>query len=171
MDCDNIAVPMFKIISLLMLLLVTPLMAAEFKSDKQCVVGSKVADRENRAGKVVSVDSSKCRVLLDGSGQTTTYLFWMLHAAGDSAETNDKLVIGKYNCYVGSQGTGGMRITGPATYESDGKAGAYRVEASRKIVFESGPFSTFHAKLLPGPRIGLNMNGSTFYNMTCDPAK
>lgn len=162
---------MLKIISLLMLFLFTPVMAAEFKSDKECIVGLKVADRENLTGKVVSVDGAKCRVRLDGSGQTTAYLFWMLHAAAGSAETNDKLVIGKYNCYVGSQGTGGMRITGPATYESDGKAGAYRVEPSQKIVFESGPFSTFNAKLLPGPRIGLNLNGGTFYNMTCDPAK
>ena len=154
-----------------LLLLSTPLIAAEFKSDKECVIGSKVADRENLTGKVVSVDSSKCRVLLDGSGKTTTYLFWMLHAAGGSAKTNDKLVIGKYNCYVGSQGAGDMRITGPTSYEREGKAGRYRVEPSKKIVFESGPFSTFHAMLLAGPRIGLNMNGGTFYNMTCDPAR
>ncbi len=157
--------------SVLLVCLFAPLMGAEFKSDKECVVGIRVADRENLTGKVVSVDSSKCRVLLDGSGKTTTYLFWMLHAAGGSAETNDKLVIGKYNCYVGSQGAGEMRITGPASYESEGKAGRYHVEPSRKIVFESGPFSTYNAKLLPGPRIGLNLSGGTFYNMTCDPAK
>jgi hypothetical protein len=162
---------MFKIISLLMLFPFTSLMAAEFKSDKECIVGLKVADRQNLTGTVVSVEGGSCRVRLDGSGQTTAYLFWMLHAAGSSAETNDKLVIGKYNCYVGSQATGGMQITGPATYESDGKRGKYHVEASRKIVFESGPFAAFNAKLLPGPRIGMNMSGGTFYNMTCDPAK
>jgi hypothetical protein len=161
---------MFKI-SFLLFFLFTPLIAAEFKSDKECVVGLKVADRENLTGKVVSVESAKCRVLLDGSGKTTTYLFWMLHAAGGSAETNDKLVIGKYNCYVGSQGAGEMRMTGASSYESEGKAGRYHVEPSRKIVFESGPFSTYNAKLLPGPRIGMNLNGGTFYNMTCDPAK
>ena len=158
-------------VSLSLLVLIAPMMAAEFKSEKECVVGSRVADRENHAGKVVSVESAKCRVLLDSSGQTTTYLFWMLHAAGASAETNDNLVMGKYNCWVGSQATGGLRITGPSSYESDGKAGKYRVEPSRKIVFESGPFSTFTAKLLPGPKIGLNMTGGSFYNMTCDPAK
>ena len=157
--------------SCLLLFLLTPLIAAEFKSDKECVVGMKVADRQNLTGKVVSAGDSMCRVLLDGSGKTTAYLFWMLHAAGGSAETNDKLVIGKYDCWVGSQITGGMRITGPATYETDGKTGKYHIEASRKIVFESGPFSTYYAKLLPGPRIGLNLNGGTFYNMTCDPAK
>ena len=47
---------MFKVISLLMLFLITPLMAAEFKSDKECIVGSKVADRQNLIGTVVSVD-------------------------------------------------------------------------------------------------------------------
>jgi hypothetical protein len=161
---------MFKI-SLSLFCLFTPLIAAEFKSVKECVVGMKVADRENLTGKVVSVESAKCRVLLDGSGETTTYLFWMLHAAGGSAETNDKLVIGKYNCWVGSQATGGMRITGPASYDASGQAGRYHVEPSRKIVFETGPFSTYTAKLLPGPKIGMNLDGGTFYNMTCDPAK
>ncbi|SRR5260370_32413133 len=161
---------MFKI-SAVLLFLFTPLIAAEFKSDKECVVGSRVADRESLTGKVVSLNSEKCRVLLDGSGKTTTYLFWMLHAAGGGAEMNDMLVIGKYNCYFGSQPSGEMRIAGPASYESEGKAGRYRVEPSRKIVFESGPFSTFNAKLLPGPRIGSNLDGGTYYNMTCDPAK
>ena len=140
-----------------LLVLFTPLIAAEFKSEKECVVGSKVADRQNQTGKVIAVEPSTCRVRLDGSGKTIPYLFWMLHAAGDSVETNDKLVIGKYDCWVGSQAAGEMRITGPSTYESDGKKGTFRVEPSRKIVFESGPFSTFNAKLLAGPRIGMNM--------------
>lgn len=158
-------------IGIWLVLIFTPLGAAEFKSEKECAIGLKVADRENLTGKVVSVDSGKCRVLLDGSGKTTAYLFWMLHAAGGSVETSDKLAAGKYNCYVGSQPSGEMRITGPTTYESEGKAGKFRVEPSRKIVFESGPFSAFNAKLLAGPRIGLNLNGGAFYNMTCDPAK
>ena len=158
-------------ILLLSLVLFLPLAAAEFKSDKECVTGMKVADRQNLTGKVVSVDSSTCRVLLDGTGKTAPYLFWMLHAAGGTAETNDKLVIGRYDCWVGSQGAGEMRITGPSTYESDGKAGKYHVEPSNKIVFESGPFSTYNAKLLAGPKIGLNLSGGTYYNMTCDPAK
>jgi hypothetical protein len=145
--------------------------AAEFKSDKECVIGSKVANRENRTGTVIAVDGGTCRVRLDGDGKTIPYLFWMLHAAGGSKETNDKLVVGRYDCYVGSQGTGDMRITSASTYESGGKKGKYHVEASNKIVFESGPFSSFNAKLLAGPRIGMNMNGGTFYNMTCDPGK
>jgi hypothetical protein len=152
-------------------LLFTSLIAAEFKSEKECVVGAKVADRQNQTGKIIAVESSTCRVRLDGSGKTIPYLFWMLHSAGASVETDDKLVVGKYDCWVGSQAAGGMRITSPSTYESDGKKGTFHVEPSRKIVFESGPFSTFNAKLLAGPRIGMNMNGGTFYNMTCDPAK
>src|ERR1051326_5024017 len=152
-------------------LLFTSLIAAEFKSEKECVVGAKVADRQNQTGKIIAVESSTCRVRLDGSGKTIPYLFWMLHSAGASVETDDKLVVGKYDCWVGSQAAGGKRITSPSTYESDGKKGTFHVEPSRKIVFESGPFSTFNAKLLAGPRIGMNMNGGTFYNMTCDPAK
>ena len=149
----------------------TLLGAAEFKSDKECVLGLKVADRENLTGKVLSVDSSKCYVQMDATGKKTVYLFWMLHAAGASAETDDKLILGKYECWVGSNMTGGMVITSPATYSRDGKPGKFHVESSRKIVFESGPFSSYNAKLLPGPRIGLNLSGGTFYNMTCDPVK
>ena len=40
---------------------------------------------------------------------------------------------------------------------------------SGKIVFESGPFDKFKAELLSGQRIGMNDNGSRFYNLTCDP--
>jgi len=72
---------------------------------------------------------------------------------------------------VGEQGAGQMRITGKSTYESEGKRGTYRVEASGKIVFESGPFATFNSKVLSGGRIGLNLSGGTFYNMTCEPPR
>lgn len=149
----------------------TLIRAAEFKSAKECVPGLRVADRENLTGKVLSVDSSKCFIQMDATGKKDTYIFWMLHAAGGSAETNDKLILGKYECWVGSNIAGGMEITGPATYSSEGKPGKFHVEASRKIVFESGPYSSYSAKLLPGPRIGLNLSGGTFYNMTCDPVK
>jgi hypothetical protein len=157
--------------SLLLLCLLTPLFAAEFKSDKECVVGMKVADRQNLTGKVVSAGDSMCRVQLDSTGKTTAWLFWMLHAAGGSVETNDKLVIGKYNCWVGGRMSAGMSITGPATYETGGKSGRYHIEPSRDIIFESGPYSTWHAHLLAGPKIGMNLNGGTFYNLTCDPAR
>ncbi len=149
----------------------TLLSAAEFKSPKECVLGLKVADREKLTGKVLSVDSSTCYVQMDGTGKKGVYLFWMLHAAGGSAATDDKLPIGRYECWVGSNMTGGMEITSPATYSSDGKPGKFHVEASRKIFFDSGPYSSYSAKLLPGPRIGMNLSGGTFYNMTCDPVK
>ena len=53
-------------------------------------------------------------------------------------------------------------ITEQAGYKVEGKAGKAWMD-SRKIVFESGPFSTCNAKLLPGPRIGMNLNGGTLY--------
>src|SRR5262245_4548475 len=97
---------------LFLLMLSAPLTAAEFKSAKECVVGMKVADRANLTGKVLAVeDGTMCRILMDGSGKKTAYLFWMLHPAGASVETNDKLVVGKYDCWVGSQGAGSMKIT------------------------------------------------------------
>jgi hypothetical protein len=153
------------------MLLAVPLAAAEFKSEKECTIGAKVADRQNRVGKIIALDGPECRVQLDATGEKIPYLFWMLHAAGGSALTNDKLVIGNYECWVGTQMAAGIRITGPTSYVFDGRSGKFHIEPSRQIVFESGSLRGFNAKLLPGPRIGINMNGGTFYNMACDPAK
>jgi hypothetical protein len=161
---------MFKLF-IFALCVIAPLEAAEFKSEKECTVGGKVADRQNRVGTIIKLDGPECRVRLDGSGEQIPYLFWMLHAAGGSAETNDKLVIGNYECWVRDQGAGGLRISGPATYVYDGKTGKFHIEPSRRIVFETGPLSSFYAKLLAGPRIGLNQDGGTFFPMACDPAK
>jgi hypothetical protein len=144
--------------------------AAEFKSAKDCTTGLKVADRKSLTGQILSVEGSTCHVRLD-SGETKTYLFWMLHPAGASAETDDQLTTGNYRCYAGSVIAGQLRITGPATYESNGKQGKYRIEPSRKIIFETGPYSEYTAKLLSGPKIGLNLNGGTFFGTTCSPAK
>jgi hypothetical protein len=160
-----------KLFLTLFLLALLPLAAAEFKSVQECVPGMAVQDRENLKGKIVGVESGRCNVKLDRDGKVTTYMFWMLRAAGASAETDDQLIVGPYLCYVGSQAAGSMRITALGSYESDGKSGKYRVEPSRKIVFESGPFSAYHAKLLAGPRIGMNLNGGTFYNLTCEPKR
>jgi hypothetical protein len=154
------------------LFIIAPLAAAEFKSDKECVVGSKVEDRENLTGTIVTVERGTCRVKLDQGGKVVPYQFWMLHAAGGSRETDDKLVVGKYDCWVGGSGAGTLTINSMTSYESEGKSGKFHVEATtRKIVFETGPFSRYHAKLLNGPKIGLNLNGGSFYNMTCDPQK
>jgi hypothetical protein len=155
----------------LVLMAIAPLAAAEFKSVKECVPGVAVQDRSNLRGKVVGVVNGLCRVKLDSEGKETSYLHWMLRAAGASAETDDQLKVGVYLCHVGEQAAGKLEITAPGSYVSDGKSGKYRVEPSRKIVFESGPFSEYHAKLLAGPKIGMNLNGSNFYGLTCDPAR
>ena len=154
----------------LALALSTALYAAEFKSAKDCVTGLKVADRKNLTGQILSSDASSCRVRLD-SGETKTYLFWMLHPTGASAETDDQLTTGNYRCYSSGALAGQLRITGSASYESNGKPGKYRIEPSRRIIFETGPYSEYTAKLLPGPKIGLNLNGGTFFGTTCDPAR
>jgi hypothetical protein len=115
--------------------------------------------------------------LQDDSGKEVGYLYSLLEAEGSAGgasaqkDSGDSLTIGTYNCYVGEQGAGQMRITGKSTYESEGKRGTYRLESSGKIVFESGPFSGFNSKLLSGRRIGLNLSGGTFYNMTCEPPR
>ncbi len=156
----------------LLLFLTVLLSGAEFKSEKECVIGMKVADRENKTGKIVEVERGLCRVQLDSGGKPVAYMFWMLHAAGDIAETSDKLVVGRYDCWIGgSQGAGEVKIISGTSYEHGGKPGKYHMEANNKIVFENGPLSAYHAKLLAGPKIGMNLNGGTFYNMVCDLMK
>lgn len=164
--------------ALLAVLLLTASAArsAEFKSEKECVVGSKVTDRKGREGTIASVDRTMCRVAFP-DGTSSSYLFWMLRKAGASAETDDVLVPGTYTCYtsVGSSihyAFVDVVIDGPTSYrDRNGKGGTYRVEPSRKIVFESGPLSAMTAKLLAGPKIGLNMSGGSFFNTVCSRPK
>jgi hypothetical protein len=147
--------------------------AADFKSPKDCAVGVRVQDHENKSGTIVKVDSSMCQVKF-ADGKTNWYLFWMLRAAGASTVTDDKLVPGTYNCYTSSgnqlQYTFiDIIIDRPGSYhDNKGNRGGYRWDPpTGKIVFESGPFSKATSKLLPGPAIGMNMNGGTFFSTTC----
>jgi len=151
-----------------------PALAGQFSSVNDCRVGKRVALNNGQHGKITRIDRpwSYCYVLLDDTGKEVSFLYSLLSDEGGAAKKDDgKLIVGKYMCWVGSEGTGDMRITGPSTYETDGKKGTYHVEASGKIVFESGPFASFHAKVLDSHRIGLNLSGGTFYNMTCDPPR
>lgn len=152
-----------------------PAYASRFNTFSDCVVGKRVLTSDNHKGKITRLDRpwSYCYVLQDDTGKEVSYLYSLLEAEAKSTEqeSNDKLVTGNYNCTIGGQGAGEMRVTGRSTYETAGKKGTYRLEPSGKIVFESGPFSTYNAKLLSGRRIGMNLNGSTFYNMTCDPVR
>ncbi|MBC5809377.1 MAG: hypothetical protein GIW95_00750 [Candidatus Eremiobacteraeota bacterium] len=137
-------------------------------------MGRHVSDASGKAGVVVGRGSSSniCKVKLDLNGEEHYYIFWMLHAAGGSAETNDKLVPGKYECFAGGHYTFmDMHVTGANSYESAGTHGTFRIEPSRKIVFLSGSLKPYHAHLLPGPTIGLNTNGSSFWSTTCELKK
>ena len=144
-----------------------------FKSADQCKVGTRVMDKENKSGTIVGIDRymSLCQVKLDG-GTENYYLFWMLRTAGTSAETNDKLVPGTYQCYASGNYTFmDVSITGTNSYSSAGASGRFHVTPSRDIIFENGPLSKDRAHLLEGPSIGLNTNGGTFYGTTCDLKK
>ena len=149
--------------------------AEAFKSSKECVPGKHVTDMQGKSGRVTGIDrnsSSMCDVVMDGTGKIGYYLFWMLHAAGGSAETNDKLVPGKYECFGNGRYTFiDMYITGPNAYASAGTHGTFTVEPSRKIVFHGGSLAKYHAKLLAGPSIGLNTDGGSFYATTCELKK
>jgi hypothetical protein len=141
-----------------------------FKSPDQCTAGTRVTDKSNKSGTVIGIEGhmNGCRVRLD-DGTETFYLFWMLHYAGTSSETNDKLVPGIYKCYAAGNYTFmDLSITSPNTYTSAGESGRYHVTPTRDIVFESGSLTKYRAHLLDGPSIGLNSNGDSFYGTTCD---
>ena len=141
-----------------------------FKSPDQCEPGTRVTNKDNKSGTVIALKQNMnlCQVRLD-DGTEIYSLFWMLHYAGTSAETNDKLVPGVYKCYAGGGYTFmDVSITGPGTYSSAGEAGRYHVTPARDIVFESGSLRKYRAHLLDGPSIGLNSNGDSFYGTTCD---
>jgi hypothetical protein len=144
--------------------------AEAFKSPNECVVGRHVADSAGKTSRVTSItDIGGCHVVMDATGKSDYYLFWMLHAAGGSAETNDKLVPGKYECIGNGRYTFiDMYITGPNTYSMSGTRGTFSVLPSRTIIFSGGVLAPYHAHLLRGPRIGLNTDGGTFYATTCE---
>ena len=151
-----------------------PLAHAEmFKSAAECVVGRRVADKDGNAGKVIGINrwqSVNCDVQMDKTGERRTFIFWMLHAEGESPETNDKLVNGTYPCYAGlpvQYTFMDIHITSPNTYDTSAGRGKFHVDPSRKIVFESGPLAKYTAKLDAGPTIKLNQDGGRFYGTTC----
>jgi len=147
--------------------------AAEFKSPKECTVGRRVATSQGDTGTITSLDKyndSMCDANMD-NGKDGYFLFWMLHDAGGSAETDDKLVAGKYACYSFSNGRNDYTftdvvITGPNSYRADGRSYRYRLDAkTRMITFENGPFGGKTAKLVSGPSIDFQTN------TTCDLQK
>ena len=163
--------------------------AAEFTKASDCVVGKRVVTRENQAGVIASVSGSGCRVKLDATGELDYNIFWMLRpegqraaAAKSPATTTPKgggtsapaggLATGLYKCYMlaGSQLNYAfidIRIEGPDSYkDKNGKAGKYRIGDGGKITF-TGPLASANAQVLPGERIGLNMNGGNFFNTSC----
>jgi len=96
-------------------------------------------------------------------------LYSLLKAEGGTANTSElKVAEGVYECVTGGATTLIMRITGPNTYSAESSAGKFHIEPQGKIVFETGPLNTFSSKLLSGGRIGLNLDGGTFYNVSCE---
>ena len=144
----------------------------DFRAPKECVVGRRVTDKSGKSGTVTHLEANggtMCKVMLDETKKETTYIFWMLHAEGGSGGTNDKLIPGVYECMGNGRYTFmDMRITGPNTYAVDKEKGKFRLEASGKIVFESGPFEKNFGKLLRGPTVGINTDGGSFYATTCE---
>jgi hypothetical protein len=138
--------------------------AAAFKSLKECTVGRRVATGSNETGVVTgtSYSASICHVRMDQRGDEQHFIFWMLHDAGGSKETDDQLVPGKYGCRSFSGGRLSydfmdVVITGPNTYSADGRTYRFHLNAnSRQIVFENGPFAGKPAKLADGPSINFS---------------
>ena len=168
----------------------TTAFAQEFKKASDCVVGKRVVNRDGQAGVIDLAEGTSCRVKLDATGKSDYNIFWMLRpevgtgkaASGAKAgkETGSGqatasagIPTGKYQCYM-LAGTMlnyafiDIHIEGPNRYrDKSGKTGTYSLADNQKIVF-SGSLASANAKLLPGGNIGLNMNGGSFYNTTCN---
>ena len=147
--------------------------AQEFKTSEECKPGMAVMSRQNVQGTVVAIDGPYCKVLWPDGKQTTAFA-WSLRPAGAGTNTTDRLVNGTYPCYSGSNFLFmEIRIDGPDAYQ-DGKGskGKYQLDPkTQEIRFLSGPYKEAKGKLLPGPRIGMNMTGGGFYSVTCSPKK
>ncbi len=147
--------------------------AGNFNSASECTVGARVVSNDGHRGRITRVDRSwsYCYMRQDDTGKEVGYLYSLLRPdEGAAKPASGKLAVGDYTCWVGSEASAaGLRITGAMTYESSGQKGSYHLEASGKIVFESGPFAQYHAMLLANGRIGMNLTGGSFYNLACDP--
>ena len=75
------------------------------------------------------------------------------------------------DCVVGAKVTNRQNKTGTVVSVSGGMCRIKPDAGTGKIVFESGPLAKANAKLLPGPKIGLNMTGGSFFNTTCSLKK
>jgi hypothetical protein len=149
--------------------------AQEFKSAADCAVGKRVVTREKLAGVIVKAEGSSSHVKLDSTGKSDYNIFWMLRpeaATGKSSQAAN-LPPGKYACYMLSGATLNymfvdIHIESSNRYkDGNGKSGTYKIGADDKISF-TGPLTSANGKLLSGSRIGLNMNGGSFYNTTCE---
>lgn len=151
----------------------SPAAAQEFKTSDECKPGMAVMNRQNLQGTVVAIDGSYCKTRWSDGTQSTSFA-WMLRPAGATSNTTDKLVTGVYPCYSGSNYLFmEVRIDGPEAYQ-DGKGskGKYQLDSNtQEIRFLSGPYKEVKAKLLAGPRIGMNMTGGSYYSVTCSPKK
>ena len=142
---------------------------------KDCVVGKRVTTNTGQKGVITRLDTpwSYCWVRFDDTGKEQEFLYSLLNAEGGLDAKDRQLATGVYECVT--TGTGGstilagtLRITGPGTYSMSNSSGKFHVEASGKIVFESGPLKPYFSKLLSGGRVGLNGNGDTFYATACE---
>jgi len=138
---------------------------------KDCVVGRRVSTKDGRMGTITRLDPtwSYCNVRFD-DGKESSMLFSLLNnAESGSQSVIPKLEAGFYEC-VAARATpvGSMRITGPDSYTFGSGAGKYHIETSGKIVFETGPLNGAFSKMVSGGRIGLNLNGDSFYATTCE---
>lgn len=143
---------------------------------KDCVAGKRVSTNTGRKGTVTRLDTawSYCYVRFDDNGKEEGYLYSLLNSEGGLDPKDRTLAVGTYECVTSGAGgstilAGTMRITGADSYVFGGSApGRYHVEASGKIVFDTGPLKPYFSKLLSGGRIGLNANGDKFYATSCE---
>src|SRR5256885_10239588 len=123
--------------------------AQQLQSFKDCVVGKRVStNRDGRKGTITHLDNawSYCYVRFDDNGKEESLLYSLLNSEDGLAAKDLVLRVGIYECVIGGNNAGWMRISSPSAYSVENLAGKYHVETSGKIVFETGPYKEYFSK-------------------------
>lgn len=139
-------------------------------STARCKAGTKVVDRQQRAGEVLGEDNGMCVVRLKDGG-TRSYLAWMLSPEGGAPPgAEGGLTPGRYACSATGAGTFPIEIRDGSKYvDRAGKAGSFSYDAgTSRITFSSGSLAGQYSKLLGSGKFGLSSKETSMFYAVCN---
>lgn len=141
---------------------------AGIEPSDDCRPGTRVTDRQQRAGEVRGELNGMCVVALDDGG-SRSYLAWMLSPATQGADASaGKLSAGRYVCSTAGAGHFDIHIVDGSTYaDRAGKRGSYTLVGDR-IEFQSGSLADYHSRLLGDGKFGLASEPVQTFYVVCN---